>query len=103
MAATVGEHVQEVNWSFSVREVFHPRSTDGSAVTVLAGNVLSGEHDEPIGRPVQVFVAGQATGQGTVVSRYRFNVSASGQAAYVYEGNPISREDINRGAVLKTT
>lgn len=103
MAETFGGHVQEVEWSFIVQEVFHPRSTDGNTITVLAGNIRSGGQDEPIGRPVRLFVGGQLAGQGTVTSRFQFETSTAGQAAYVYEGSPVSRDDINKGVMLKTT
>lgn len=102
MAEALGGHVQEVGWSFAVRDVFHPRSTDGTEVTVLAGAVLSGGLDEPVGQRVRVFVGGREAGQGAVTSRHQFAASTPGQAAYSFEGIPLGPDDVGRGVVLKT-
>lgn len=100
MASTGGEHVQEVTWSFAVQEVFHPRSKDNNAIVVLAGKILSGDEDDPIGHPVRVFIGGQEVGLGDIISRFRFDRLASGQSAYVYDGISINRDDIGKKIFL---
>jgi hypothetical protein len=100
MASTVSKHVQEVKWSFVVREIFHPRSNKGKAITVLAGSIRSGGQDDPIGRSVRVFIGGLVSGQGTIISRFRFDASLSDQSAYVYEGSPINSDDLGKEIVL---
>lgn len=102
MASTISGHVQEVNWSFVVREVFRPQCQDNKSIVVLAGDIISGSQDDPIGCPVRVLVGGTELGHGTIVSRFRFDRSSSEQSAYVYEGSPINREDINSKIVLMT-
>jgi hypothetical protein len=81
--------------------VFRPRSTDGTGVTVLAGTVLSGGPDEPIGRRVRVLVGGREAGLGSVTSRYRFATPTPGEAAYSFEGVTLGADDVGRGVVLK--
>lgn len=101
MAAGIGEHVQDVAWSVFVKEVFYPRSRDGETGTVLAGEILSGEQDQPIGLPVLVKVGDREVGSGTIISRYRFEGAPGASAAYTYEGSSIDRADLSRGIVVK--
>lgn len=100
MARTVGEHMHESNWSFSVQEVFHLRSNDDDAIVVLAGNILSGHEDDPIGRAVRVIVGGDEVGQGVIISRFKFDQPASGGSAYQYDGSFINRDDLDKKIVL---
>jgi hypothetical protein len=92
----------QMSWSFTIREIFYPRSHDDKALVVLVGTISSGGLDDPIGRLVRVFIAGRESGQGRVVSRFRFENSLSDQSAYVYEGTPINREDICNDIIIIT-
>jgi hypothetical protein len=90
-----------MNWIFTVREMFQPRSHENKSVVVLAGTILSGGQDDPIGRQVRILIDGLEAGQGTIISRYRFDKSLPDQSAYIYEGSPINREDIDNNVVLE--
>lgn len=100
MAPGISEHLQEVNWTFAVQDIFHPRSHDNQPMVVLAGNVLSGGQEDPIGRSVRVFVGGLEVGRGSIVSRFRFDRALSEKSAYVYDGTAINRDDIGKEIVL---
>ncbi len=101
MASAVSEHVQEVKWSFSVADVFSPKSAKGQTQIVLAGSVLSGDQDQVLGRSVVVMVGGRESGRGRIVSRYRFSGPEKVKSAYVFQGDAPVHADIATGVILK--